>query len=152
MLKVANIVDTDYFNEIIYTSNNDANEIIYLHKKKNHYDVITSMPAFSVKDYYCHTCKKGYSRRDKRKCPNKCLSCFKTEQHTGDKIICDKCNRTFFGQKCNEEHLRNHSKGKERDVCANSFKNVWNVNIRFPILINRCAVTRRVGIVKSIVT
>ena len=111
-----NIVDTDYFNEIIYTSNNNANEIIYLHKNKNHHDVIMSMHAFLAKDYYCHTCKKGYTRRDKHKCPNKCLSCFKTEQHTGDKIICDKCKRTFFGHKCYQAHLRNHSKGKERDV------------------------------------
>ena len=111
-----NIVDADYFNEITYTVNNNANEIIYLHKNKNHYDVITSMPSFLAKKYYCHTCKKGYTRRDKHKCPGKCLSCFKTEQHTGDKIFCGKCNCTFFGQKCYEEQLRNRSKGGKRSV------------------------------------
>ena len=77
-----NIVDEDYFNEIIHTTNPDANKFIYLHKNRNHYDVITSMPAFLAKDYYCHTCKKGYTRRDKHKCPNKCLACFKPEKHT----------------------------------------------------------------------
>ena len=117
-----NIIDTDYFNEIIYTANTDSNEIIYLLKDKNHYNVITSMPAFLGKDYYCHTCKKSYTRRDKHRCPNKCLACFKTEQHTGHKITCDKCNRTFFGQNCYDEHLRNRSKGAMS--CANLFKNV----------------------------
>ena len=78
--------------------------------------IITSMPAFLAKDYYCHTCKKGYKCRNKHRCPNKCLSCFKTEQHTGDKIFCDECNRTFFGQKCYDKHLRNRSEGKNRSV------------------------------------
>ena len=74
------------------------------------------MPAFLAKDYYCHTCKRGYTRRDKHKCPDKCLACFKPGQHTGDIIVCGTCNRTFFGQKCYEEHLKNRSKGKKRDV------------------------------------
>ena len=119
-----NTVDTDYFNEIIYRANTDANEIIYLHKDKNHYNIITLMPAFLGKDYYCHTCKKSYTQRDKHPCPLKCLSCFKTEHHTGDKITCDKCNRTFFGKNCFEEHLRDRSKGKKAMSCANSSKNV----------------------------
>ena len=111
-----NIIDEDYFNEITFTTKTDSDEIIYLYKNKNHFDVITSMPAFLAKDYYCHTCRKGYTRRDKHKCPDKCLACFKTEKHTGGKIICNKCNRTFFGQKCYDEHLRNRSKGEKRDV------------------------------------
>ena len=111
-----NIVDADYFNGIIHTANSGAMEIIYLHKNKNHYDVIKSMPAFLSKKYYCHTCKSAYTRRDKNKCPNKCLACYKPEKHTGDIIVCDKCNRTFFGQKCCDEHLRNRSKGGKRDV------------------------------------
>ena len=39
-----NVIDTDYFNEIIHTANPDSTNIIYIHKNKNHYDVITSMP------------------------------------------------------------------------------------------------------------
>ena len=100
-----NVFDTDYFNEIIHTANPEATNIIYLHKKKNnHYDVITSMPAFLSKKYYCHTCKKGYTRRDKHKCPDKRLACFKAEKHVGDNIVCKYCNRVFFGEKCYEEH------------------------------------------------
>ena len=74
------------------------------------------MPAFLAKDYYCHTCKKGYTRRDKHKCPDKCLAGFKPGQHTGDIIVCGTCNRTFFGQKCYDAHLRDRSKGGKRDV------------------------------------
>ena len=83
-----NVIDTGYFNEIIHTSNPGSGNIVYLHKNKNHYDVITSMPAFLSKDYYCHTCKKGYTRRDKHKCPDKCLSCFRAEKHMGSNIVC----------------------------------------------------------------
>ena len=36
--------------------------MIYLYKNKNHFDVITSMPGFLCKKYYCHTCKKAYTR------------------------------------------------------------------------------------------
>ena len=93
-----NIVDADYFNNIIHTANPGSTEMIYIYKNKNHYNVITSMPAFLAKKYCYHTCKKGYTRRDKQKCPNKCLACFKTEQHTSDKIMCDECNRAFFGK------------------------------------------------------
>ena len=31
-----NVVDTDYFNEIVHTANPNSNHIIYLHKDKNH--------------------------------------------------------------------------------------------------------------------
>ena len=62
-----NIVDADYFNDIIHTANPDADDMVYLYKNGNHYDVVTSMPALLAKDYYCHTCKKGYTRRDKHK-------------------------------------------------------------------------------------
>ena len=129
-----NVVDTDYFNEIVHTANPDSNHIIYLHKNKNHYDVITSMPAFLSKKYYCHTCKKGYTHRDKHKCPDKCLSCFKAEKHTGDNIVCDKCNRVFFGGPCYKEHLRNRSKGEKRDVVCELMKKCLECNRDVPDL------------------
>ena len=69
-------MDGDQFNELIYSSE-VCDEMIYLYKNGNHFDVITSMSAFLCKDYYCHTCKKSYTLRDKHKCPAKCLACFK---------------------------------------------------------------------------
>ena len=117
-----NIVDADYFNEIIYTSEGESidGKIIYLYKNKNHYDVITSMPGFLGKDYYCHTSKEPYVHRNKHKCPKKCLSCFKYDSNCkGSEITCKNCNRIFLGQKCFDEHKRNRSKGNKPDIVCN---------------------------------
>ena len=114
-----NIVDADYFNEIIHTTEEESIEgkMIYLYKNKNHYDVITSMPGFLSKKYYCHTCKEGYTHRDKHKCLKKCLSCFKYDSNCkGPEITCNDCNRIFLGQECFDEHKRNRSKGKKPDI------------------------------------
>ena len=112
------IVDSDYFNEIIHTTDEESIEgkMIYLYKNGNHYDVITSMPGFLGKNYYCDTCKKSYMGRDRHRCPKKCLSCFKYNgECEGSKITCNDCNRTFFAQKCFDEHKR--ERGKNDVVC-----------------------------------
>ena len=116
-----NIVDGDQFNEIIFTCEaTNSGRHIYLLKNQNHYDVITSMPGFLCKDYYCHECKKPYTQRDKHKCPTKCIACFKSFPN-GKKcslppITCDECNRSFFGLECFEEHKRDRSEGYKPDI------------------------------------
>ena len=119
-----NIIDGDQFNELIFTSENeyDNGQMIYLFKNNNHFDVITSMPGFLAKNYYCHTCKKSYTKRDCHKCPSKCIACFKYfpdgKGCSGEEIKCINCNRTFFGEKCFEEHKRDRSsKGIDDIVC-----------------------------------
>ena len=89
---------------------------------RNHFDVIKSMTAFYNVAYYCHECKKSYTRRDKHKCPSKCLSCFaniKGKKCEGKEINCEKCNRKFYGEKCFKNHLKNRSKkeNKSDSVC-----------------------------------
>ena len=71
-----NIIDAEQFNSIIYTANKGSEDKIYLLKTRNHFDVIKSLTAFYDTPYYCHECKKAYTKRDKHKCPSKCLSCF----------------------------------------------------------------------------
>ena len=110
-----NIVDAEYFNELIFTTENEHNcQMIYLYKNKNHFDVITSMTGFLCKAYYCHTCKKTYTKRDCHKCSNKCIACFKYflngNKCSGEEIKCQICNRSFFGKKCFNEHKRNRGK------------------------------------------
>ena len=117
-----NIIDTEQFNSIIYTSNKGSEDKIYLLKTRNHFDVIKSMTAFYDSPYYCQECNKAYTKRDKHKCPSKCLSCFtyaKDRKCEGKEIICEKCNRKFFGNRCFKNHLRNRSKieGKMDIVC-----------------------------------
>ena len=117
-----NIIDTEYFNNIIYTANKGKEYKIYLLKNRNHFDVIKSLTAFYNSPYYCHTCKKTYTKKNKHKCPSKCLSCFtckKDNKCEGKEIVCKKCNRKFFGNTCFKNHLKNRSKveGKKDIVC-----------------------------------
>ena len=105
-----NIIDAEQFNNIIYTANKGAEDKIYLLKTRNHFDVIKSMTAFYDSPYYCHECKKTYTKRDKHKCLSKCLSCFtyaKDSKCEGNEIVRLKCNRKFFGKRCFKNHLKN---------------------------------------------
>ena len=117
-----NIIDAEQFNSIIYTANKSSEDKIYLLKTRNHFDVIKSLTAFYDTPYYCHECNKAYTKRDKHKCPSKCLSCFtyvKERKCDGKEIVCEKCNRKFFGKRCFKNHLKNRSKveGKTDIVC-----------------------------------
>ena len=75
-----NIIDAEQLNRIVYTANKGTEDKIYLLKTRNHFDVIKSLTAFYDTPYYCHECKKAYTKRDKHKCPPKCLSCFKMQK------------------------------------------------------------------------
>ena len=113
-----NIIDSEQFNNIIYTANKNSKDKIYLFKTRNHFDVIKSLTAFYNSPYYCHECKKAYTKKDKHRCPLKCLSCFtysKYRKCEGNVIVCNKCNRKFFGKRCFKNHLKNRSDGK--NVC-----------------------------------
>ena len=117
-----NIIDAEQFNSIIYTANKGSEDKIYLLKTRNHFDIIKSMTAFKDTPYYCHDCKKAFTKRDKHKCLLKCLSCFtyvKEWKCDGKEIVCNKCNRKFFGNRCFKNHLKNRSKveGKMDIVC-----------------------------------
>ncbi len=69
-----NIVSKEYGNKIIYTGP-EKEKRIYLYLHDNHYDVITTMPGFLARSYYCNTCKKGYNSRESHLCSNACRCC-----------------------------------------------------------------------------
>ena len=122
-----NIIDYEQFNQIIYTANKGKTDKIYLYKTRNHFDVIKSMTAFLDVAYYCHSCKRAYTRRDKHKCPQKCLSCFKYfpdgNKCDGKNITCKQCNRVFHGNSCFKNHTSNRSKKDGDDsVCTSVAK------------------------------
>ena len=105
-----NIIDAVQFNSIVYTANKGSEDKIYFLKTRNHFDVIKSLTAFYDTPYYCHEFKKAHTKRDKHKCPSKCLSCFtyaKDKKCNGKEIVCEKCNRKFFGKRCFKNHLKN---------------------------------------------
>ena len=112
-----NIIDAEQFNSIVYTANKGPEDKIYLLKTRNHFDVIKSFTAFYDSPYYCHECKKAYTKRDKHKCPSKCLSCFtyaKDKKCEGKEIVCGKCNRKFFGKRCYKNQVKNRSKASTK--------------------------------------
>ena len=121
-----NIIDSEQFNSIVYTANKGTEDKIYLFKTRNHFDVIKCMTGFMDTPYYCHECKKAYTKRDKHKCQSKCLSCFtysKGEKCSGIEITCKKCNRKFFGRVCFKNHLKNRSIAENKtDTVCNTVK------------------------------
>ena len=127
-----NIIDAEQFNSIIYTANKGSEDKIYLLKTRNHFDVIKSLTAFYDTPYYCHECKKAYTKRDKHKCPSKCLSCSTYTKDTkceGKEIICEKCNRKFFGKRCFKNHLKNRSKVEDKtDIVCDAVKKCLDCN------------------------
>ena len=127
-----NIIDSEVFNTIIYTANKGTEDKIYILKTRNHFDVIKSLTAFYDKPYYCHDCNKAYTKRDKHKCPSKCLSCFTYNKDTkcdGKEIICKKCNRKFFGKRCFKNHLKNRSNGEGKmDIVCDAVKKCLDCN------------------------
>ena len=70
-----NIIDSEAFNTIIYTSNKG--------KKEKHLPIEIEKPLrrHQINDriydvpYFCSECKKAYTKRDKYKRPSKCLPC-----------------------------------------------------------------------------
>ena len=68
------IVSKEYSNKIIYAGP-EKEKKIYLYMHNNHYDVITKMPAFFARSYYCHTCNKAYNNHEDHRCPNACKCC-----------------------------------------------------------------------------
>ena len=118
-----NIIDSEQINSILQTANKGFEDKVYQLKRRNHFDVIKSLTAFYDTAYYCHEVKKAYTKRDKHKCPSKCISCFsypKDKKCEGIEIICEKCNRKIFGKRCFKNHLKSRSKveGKTDIVCA----------------------------------
>ncbi|XP_052090772.1 zinc finger protein 160-like [Mytilus californianus] len=105
------IVSKEHFNGIIYHGP-EAEKKIYLYFHDGHYDVITSMPAFLSRSYYCDTCQKGYQHKEEHRCNNICTSCHKIHEKTEeDWIYCNDCNRHFKGEHCYNLHIRTTSKG-----------------------------------------
>lgn len=106
-----NVVSKEHFNGIIY-GGQEAESKIYLYHHDEHYDVITSMPAFLNRSYYCHSCHKGYQHREQHRCNNVCSSCHKIHEGSEeDWIYCADCNRYFKGTNCYELHKKSTKNG-----------------------------------------
>ena len=116
------VVSGDHNNSIIYPrqppANPDPEKSIYLYYQTNHFDVITSLPGFLNKSYFCHRCHKPYSNTTDHLCKDQCHSCRGFDCHLqGDGIVCNECDRVFKNQVCYDRHKQQPINGGGRVVC-----------------------------------
>ena len=116
------VVSGDQNNTIIYPREPPANpnpeKSIYLYYQANHFDVITSLPGFLSKSYFCYICYKAYDVTTDHLCKGMCRSCRGfgcVIQDNG--MTCDECNRLFKNQACYDRHKQQPINGGGRTVC-----------------------------------
>ena len=114
------VVSGDHNNSIIYPPKppgTDEKQTINLYFHDNHFDVITTIPGFLNKSYFCHRCHKSYSNTADHLCPTMCRSCraFGCVLE-GDGIVCNECDRLFKNQACYDHH-KDPINGGGRSVC-----------------------------------
>ena len=115
------VISGDHNNCIIYPPqppvNPNPEKSIYLYFHANHFDVITSIPGFLNKNYFCHRCHKPYDHASDHLCPTMCRSCRGFGcVYEGDGIVCNECNRLFKNQACYDHH-KEPMNGGGRSVC-----------------------------------
>ena len=115
------VVSGAHNNSIIYPPKppgTDEKPIICLYYHNNHFDVITTLPGFLNKSYFCHRCHKAYSCTTDHVCPAMCSSCrgfgcvFEAKG-----IVCNECDRLFKNQVCYDRHKNEPINGGGRTVC-----------------------------------
>ena len=115
------IVSGDHNNSIIYPPQppgTDEKPTISLYLHDNHFDVITTLPGFLRRGYFCHRCHKAYDHTSDHVCPTMCSSCrgfgcvFEAKG-----IVCNECDRLFKNQACYDRHKNEPIDGGGRTVC-----------------------------------
>ena len=116
------VVSGDQNNSIIYPyqppPNPNPEKSIYLYYQANHFDVITTLPGFLSRGYFCHTCHKAYDHTTDHLCNGMCHSCRGFDCYLqGDGIVCNECDRLFKNQLCYNRHKEQPIDGGGRVVC-----------------------------------
>ena len=101
-----NIVSMDHGNSIIYPECPADVEVkrLYLYLHNNHYDVITTMPGFLNRGYFCHKCRKTYNSTVQHLCKAMCKMCRSFDCPFVELQNCEECGRVFRSQACYDRH------------------------------------------------
>ena len=115
------VVSGTHNNSIIYPPkppDTDEKPIISLYYHNNHFDVITTLPGFLRRGYFCQRCHKAYDHTVDHLCSAMCSSCraFGCVFEAGG-IGCNECNRLFKNQACYDRHKNEPIDGGGRTVC-----------------------------------
>ena len=115
------VVSGDHNNSIIYPpqpTGTDEKPTISLYFQNNHFDVITKLPGFVNRSYFCYRCLKAYSNTTDHLCSSMCRSCRGFGcVFEGDGIPCNECDRVFKNQACYDRHKTEPVNGGGRTVC-----------------------------------
>ena len=108
-----NIVSAQHDNSFIYPPKPTISNAkpIYLYLHGDHYDVITSMPGFLSKCYFCHKCRRAYNNTLGHVCPGMCKKCRSFDCVVNGPVECDQCNRWFKSKACYDRHKEPIGKG-----------------------------------------
>ena len=112
-----NIVSSDHENGIIYPERPTDTEAkrLYLYLHSNHYDVITSMPGFLGRSYFCCKCRKTYNSTVQHLCKGMCEMCRSFGCPYVKLQDCVECGRTFKSHACYDRHKK--ALGAGQSVC-----------------------------------
>ncbi len=112
-----NIVSMDHGDSIIYPESpvDVETKRIYLYLHNNHYDVITTMPGFLNRSYFCHRCRKSYNNTVNHLCNAMCKMCRAFDCPFIEPRDCMDCGRMFKSQACYDRHKE--PLGKGQSVC-----------------------------------
>ena len=116
------VVSGDQDNTIIYPyqvrANPNPEKSIYLYYQAKHFDVITKLPGFLNRNYFCHACHKAYDVTTDHLCDGMCHSCRGFGCVIQDEgIECNECDRLFKNQACYDRHKQEPINGGGRTVC-----------------------------------
>ena len=115
------VVSGTHNNNIIYPPQppgTDEKPVISLYYHNNHFDVITKLPGFLNRGYFCRRCHKAYNTTTDHICTNMCKKCRGFEcVLQGKGIPCNECKRVFNNQACFDRHKNEPINGGGRTVC-----------------------------------
>ena len=101
------VISRDFFNAVVYEGPHKAEKKLYLYHAADHFSVITSMPAFVERHYYCDNCHIGYNNLARHVCKHGCKCCRAQTECAFEKWIpCSFCRRFFVSQTCHNNHLK----------------------------------------------
>jgi hypothetical protein len=107
-------------NMIVYAGPEEA-RIVHLFHHDEHFDLITTMPGFISKSYYCDHCNIGYENRREHRCSTICRCCTDTgcppDSVPSENVHCDECGRYFKNDACFANHVRIPPRG--HSICFN---------------------------------
>ncbi|XP_066279615.1 uncharacterized protein [Branchiostoma lanceolatum] len=114
------VISAKELNEIVFKGPEREQKLI-LYLINGHYNVITSIEAFTERAYFCWSCNKGYNDRKYHRCENVCKLCKTPGCLPCDQwVFCADCNRNFRSQRCYDNHkiVGGQARGG-RSVCDN---------------------------------